>query len=152
MFCSTALVLAIWFVMGSLVLTFASQLAGLYNDNPEVITFAVERLWYIVVCYFLCSVNEVFVSGLRSMNHTVGPVIISLFCTCVFRIVWVFTACAQVGQPFMLYLSYPISWLGNLVLTSIYFIVVYRGVLRKAAQEDVQTAQEDVQAAEVATE
>ncbi|MBQ8319400.1 MAG: MATE family efflux transporter [Clostridia bacterium] len=129
---SCLLVLLVWTVIGGLVLLLRAQIAGLYNANPEIIQYAAARMLTIVPFYALCAFNDVFVSGLRSMNRTVGPMFISLFCTCIFRILWVFTACKIIAEPFMLYLSYPISWTLNLSLAVLYFIVVYKKTLKKA--------------------
>lgn len=129
------LVAAIWLTIGGAILLFAEPLSGLYNSNPEIIEGAIERMILIIPTYFLCTFNEVFVGGLRSMNRTISPVLISLFCTCIYRIIWVYTACRAIHEPWMLYLSYPISWVTNLALTFVLFVVVYRKVTRSAKEE-----------------
>ena len=136
------LVTIVWFVLGGAILLFVEPIAGLYNSNPEVIKGAVERLQFITPLYFLCAYNEVFVGGLRSMNRTVSPVVITLVCTCVYRIVWVFTACRWIYKPWMLYLSYPISWVINFIFTFILFAVVYRKLVRSAKEERSEPEQE----------
>lgn len=140
---SSLLVVIVWFVMTTLVLAFASKLVWLYNKDEKIIEFAVQRLWYTITFYCLCGMNEVFVSGLRSMNRTIAPVIFSLFCACIFRIIWVFTVCQATGDPVTLYLSYPISWTANLILSIVYFIVVYLKTIRQATKIQTETSQDE---------
>ena len=44
-----------------------------------------------------------------------------LFCICVFRILWVNTVCQTFHIPELLYLSWPISWLLNVVSSGILY-------------------------------
>lgn len=130
----------VWAVLGGAIMLLGRQISSLYVSGEELIGYSLDRMFIIVPLYFLCGINEVFVSGLRSTGRTIGPLIISVFCTCIFRIVWVFTACEIVHTPQMVYLSYPISWALNLIITLVYFIVVFKKIINRAKAEQQPAA------------
>ena len=84
--------------------------------------------------YFTAGFYEILIGALRGMNKNFITMIVSLFCICIFRIIWVNTACKWIHEPYMLYLSYPISWTLNFIIDLIVFIVVYRRIVRNAQQ------------------
>ena len=88
------------------------------------IEMAMERLMLIALPYFICGLAEVQVGCIRGMNHSIAPMIVSLMCICVFRVVWLYTFFAWEHTLFMLFLSYPASWLvavtGHAVCRRIY--------------------------------
>ena len=132
---SCLLATVVWSIIGGALLLFPHTFAGLYTNDPTVISYAATRLYCTVPFFFLLGCNEVFVSGLRSMNHTVAPVIISLIGTCLLRIVWVFTVAKIIATPEMLYASYPISWIATLVVMVVYYVVCYRKLLKTAPKD-----------------
>ncbi len=118
-------------VVGGLVLLFGRQICGLYAPGEEqVIDFSMQRMWVLIPIYFLCSIAEVLAGGLNSMGHSGGPMIVSFFSICVFRLVWVYTACVAVQTPEMLYLSYPISWVLDSAAMLLLFVLAYRKLIR----------------------
>jgi putative MATE family efflux protein len=134
--CGLGLTFLVFLIVGGAIFFLRKPLSTLYNANPEIVKHAATRLFLISPFYFLCGFNDVISSELRGMGRTVAPMFITLFCTCVFRIIWVFTACKIVHEPFMLYLSYPISWAINLSICLIYFIIVYKK-LRKTERKNL---------------
>ena len=58
------------------------------------------------------------------------PMIVSLTGACLFRVIWIFTIFAIDHSLFVLYISYPISW----ILTFIVHFICYLKV-RKTAFE-----------------
>jgi Na+-driven multidrug efflux pump len=133
--CGCGLAFLVFTVVGGAILLFKEPLSALYNPNPDIVYYSAGRILCTMPFYFLCAFNEVFVSGLRGTGRTIAPMFITLFCTCAFRILWVFTACAAIHEPFMLYFSYPISWGLNLILSLIYFLVVHKKLLKQNANE-----------------
>ena len=55
------------------------------------------------------------------------PAIITVFGSCVLRLIWISTACRQVHEFWMLMIIYPISW----VVTGTAMIIAYVRMERK---------------------
>lgn len=117
-------------VLGNAVVLLGSQLTGIYNDNPEVIAYGVNRLKIIGTTYFICGVMDTMVGGLRGMGCSVIPMFVSLTGACAFRVVWIFTVFAVDRTLNTLYISYPVSWL----ITAAAHVVCYVIIRRKMAK------------------
>lgn len=117
-------------VFGTAILLLGRPLAGLYTRDPMVVEFALDRMSVILPIYFVCGIVENFVGCLRGMNYAIAPMIPSFLCVCVYRIVWVYTAFKGYPTTYILYLSYPISWILNLIMDAGLFIYAYNKVIR----------------------
>ena len=106
----------------------------LYVTDEAVINYAVQRLKIILPIYFVCGIVEILVGCLRGMGYSLTPTLTSFFCVCIFRIIWIYTACRAIHTPEMLYLSWPISWVINFVIDIIIFIFLFNK--RKTASQE----------------
>ena len=120
------LIVIISVVMGGAILLLGRPLASIYSPDPEVISFSVERNKIILPIYFICGIVEVLVGCLRGMNYPIIPMIPSFLCVCVYRIIWVYTAFKATPTTFILYLSYPISWVLNIIIDAILYAIFYK--------------------------
>ncbi len=106
------LVTAVGLFFGFGEFAFGRQLLTLFApDNPAVVEAGMARLQVICTTYFLCGLMEVGCGALRGMGKSLTPMIISLTGSCVMRIVWIYTVFRIHPTQFILYVSYPISWL-----------------------------------------
>ena len=113
-------------LLWTLVLLTAGQyIARLYTPDPVVIEYACNRMKIILPIYFVCGIVEVIVGCMRGMGYSFTPMVANFFCICVFRIVWIYTACKAVNTPEMLYLSWPISWVLNIIVDGIIMRIIY---------------------------
>ena len=103
-------VVAVGLSVGGIVLLLGPTLLGLYNTDPQVIAFGMDRLRIIVSTYFLCGMMDVLACHMRGVGYSVLPMVVSLSGACLFRIVWIWTFFAASPSPENLYISYPISW------------------------------------------
>ena len=115
------LVFAVGFVMGMGAYLLGNQLLHIYSTDAQVISFGLQRMRIICTTYFFCGMMDTMVGVLRGLGYSIMPMIVSLMGSCVLRIVWVFTIFAWNPTLFVLYLSYPISW----VLTWSAHVVCY---------------------------
>lgn len=115
------LVFAVGFVMGMGAYLLGNQLLHIYSTDAQVISFGLQRMRIICTTYFFCGMMDTMVGALRGLGYSIMPMIVSLMGSCVLRIVWVFTIFAWNPTLFVLYLSYPISW----VLTWSAHVVCY---------------------------
>ena len=115
-------------ILGGIVLIFKDQFLGFYTNNQEAINYGVQRIVIICTTYYLCGIMDVFVGGMRGLGYSVVPMIVSIMGACVFRIVWIHTIFAANHTLFILYISYPISWLLTSLIHFISYIIVYRKI------------------------
>ena len=104
------------------ILFFAEEILSLFNSDPEVIRLGVIRLWYIVAPEMINVLMEGLSGALRGYGISLTPAVITLICVCGVRVIWVFTAFAQIPTYATLMAVYPISWL----ITTIFLVAAYR--------------------------
>lgn len=124
------LVTVIGLVLGSGVVLLGPQMISIYNNNPEVIAYGVNRLKIIGATYFICGLMDTMVGGLRGMGCSIVPMFVSLTGACAFRVIWIFTVFAMNRTLNTLYISYPVSWL----ITAAAHVVCYVIIRKKMAK------------------
>ena len=135
------LVTAVGLFIGVLSYVFAHPLLSIYLPNdPGAVEYGRTRLLYLAVPYFLCGMMEVMVGGQRGMGLSLLPMINALLGSCVLRIVWIVTIFAAHHTLFMLYISYPVSWLVTTLAHSVVYAVRLRKLRREAEGEEPGTA------------
>ena len=67
----------------------APEMIGLFNSNPDVIAYGVERLLWVTAPYFVFGIADVLVGSIRGFGISVAPMVVNLFATCVFRLGWI---------------------------------------------------------------
>ncbi len=107
-----------------LFVVFREQLLHLFTTDEKVLGFAFTRVYIACGTHFLISTYEISGGALRGMNHSLAPALTSIFGTCAFRLLWVFTAVKKYHTFETLIMVYPVSWVitGALMLTE-YFII-----------------------------
>ncbi len=107
-----------------LLVTFRYQAIQLFTTDQAVTEFAMKRIMTAFVLHFLIGSYEISGGALRGMNHSLAPAVISIFGTCVFRLIYVFTYIPSHHTFEALFRVYPISWvITGTVTLSVYFIV-----------------------------
>lgn len=114
-------------LLGNIVYLLGPHLLSLYDSDPAVIQYGMNRLAVIATTYFLCGIMEVASGSIRGLGYAIIPMVVSLSGACIMRIVWIYTVFAMVPTQFVLYLSYPISW----VLTFAAHLLTYLIVRKK---------------------
>jgi len=123
-------------VLAGIFLILPKFFLGLYSSDPAIIEMAVLRA-YIVLPFVVFNVIYGTESGaLRAYGYSTIPAVITVFCVCGFRIIWIYTFFAQVHTYEALCWAYPISWMGcNVFLTLAYVIIMRKGTLHKIRLE-----------------
>ncbi len=146
--------LVFWLVLSSLTLIFSRQLVELYITNPSstegsiMVENAVRRLFILVPFYILSVVQDIIVSTLRSMNHTVVPSIVSLFFVTVFRVLWCLFVFPFFNTLEVFYLSHHVSWLCVILINGLILIVVYNKLVKQKLNTPNDEGKEDLPASE----
>jgi putative MATE family efflux protein len=115
------------FSLGLIAIIFGKLFLSIYTSNPEAINYGLVRLQIIAATYFLCGIMDVSVGELRGFGYSIMPMIVSLVGACGLRILWIMTIYKLQPSLFMLYISYPISWL----ITASTHLLCYAVILPK---------------------
>ena len=123
-------------VMGVGNLVFGEQLLSLYNTDPEVIKWGIERIVVANAPYFVMGIQSVFSGGLRGMGYSLLPMCISLGGICLLRVVWLATVFRAHPTMTCLMLSHPASWILTSIFMSAFFFIFYHRLKKShTAQE-----------------
>ena len=131
------IVTVIGLVLGNGAYLLGNHLLRIYSDDPQVISFGMERLAVVSVTYFLCGIMDVLAGVIRGLGYSILPTIVSLIGACLLRIVWIFTVFRVLHTQFILYASYPISWVVTIIAHFVCYLIVRKKVFRPAEQEKV---------------
>ena len=132
---SLLIVVASGIAVGGLTVLFGRQLASIYTNSPQVVEYALGRVYIMSSTYFLCGIMDVISGMLRGINHSVYPMIVSVAGICGFRILWICTVFRFFRSLTTIYVSYPISWIIAAVTMYIGYVVYYRRLIKRSASE-----------------
>ena len=124
-------------VLGGLAVFFGKELLSIYSSDPEILPYGLERIRVICLTYLLCGLMDVTCGVVRGMGAAVTPTIVSLTGACVLRVIWIYTVFASFHTLFVLYLSYPVTWVITCAVHLICFSVFY-GRLRRSSAVSVR--------------
>ncbi|MBQ7365353.1 MAG: MATE family efflux transporter, partial [Clostridia bacterium] len=99
-------------------------LSGEEGDASQSLMYGSLRLLYIALPYFLCGLMDVLTGLLRGMGSSTVPMVITVGGVCGLRLGWIYTVFAAYHELFVLYLSYPISWLITGLIQLVLFLVL----------------------------
>ena len=101
----------------------------LYSTDPDVLVFATQRLLIATTLELLTSLYEISGGAMRGFGHSLTPALITVFGSCVLRLIWINTICHTMHKFWVVMIIYPISW----VLTGAMMIPAYVLLQRKLA-------------------
>ena len=109
-------------LMTAAILSFATPLMRLFDDNPEVIRLGVVRLFYVVGPEILNAVIDVFSGALRGYGFSLPPAVLAVIGICGVRLGWVAFVFPRYPAFETLMLCYPVSW----SVTAVLILAAYR--------------------------
>lgn len=92
----------------------------LYTNDPDVLVFAVQRLLIATTLELLTSTYEISGGAMRGLGHSLLPALITVFGSCVLRLIWISTVCRRFHEFRVVMIIYPISWVitGTIMITA----------------------------------
>lgn len=111
-----------------IIVIFSNFFVSLFTADSLVAQYAITRMLYILTLNFLASTFEIGGASLRGIGYSMTPAILTVFGTCIFRLLWIYIICPVYTSFEVLMAVYPISW----VITGISVLIVYFIVRRKA--------------------
>ena len=112
--------------LGGLAVLFGQQLLSIYTSDQTVIPYGLDRIHVICLTYLLCGLMDVTCGVVRGMGAAVTPTLVSLTGACGLRVVWIYTVFASAHSLFVLYLSYPVTWVVTCTAHLVCFAFFYR--------------------------
>lgn len=122
-----------------IMLLFGRGLLTIYADPEDVevvVKYGLIRMAIICPTYFTCGTMDVLVGSLRGMGKSILPMIVSLCCVCVLRIILILTVFRAAPSLQLLYWTYPISWVAATTIHFFCFVTVFRRLSRQIADID----------------
>ncbi len=114
-------------VFGLSMVLLSDILLAIIVKSEVIVEYAKIRLTVLGVTYFMCGIMESLSYTMRALGKSINAMIISLIGACGFRILWVNTVFMLNPTRFMLYLSWPVSW----VLTILMYIFTVFPMIKK---------------------
>lgn len=109
--------------LSALEVIFREWILGIYTTDTQVIRLGAHMMLCTVPFCFLFLPVEIIGGAMRGTGYSLVPTLITCFCVCVFRIIWIFTAVARWHTLDMLLMCYPTSWF---LSAAAFFIAYFR--------------------------
>ncbi|MCM1029601.1 MAG: MATE family efflux transporter [Pseudoflavonifractor sp.] len=116
-----------------LLVALKEPVVAMFTQSAEVARYGYIRMEVVLLLQFMASSYEIAGGSLRGLGYSLTPAVLTIFGTCLLRILWVHTVSADATDFSLLMSVYPVTWTvtGLAVLTA--WFVVARRVLRPAS-------------------
>lgn len=101
-----------------LLMAFVDPLSRLFIDDASIASYTATIIRFIAPFYAIFSIIENSSGSIRGAGVSMQPMLLTLFGTCVLRIVWVFVAVPINDTLETLLLVYPVTW----IITAVLFV------------------------------
>ena len=119
----------VWGVIAVITIFFGSALLEIYSPGDvEAIKWGIIRLTIVGTTYGFCGCMEVMSGALRGIGYSFVSMISAIAGVCGIRLVWIATVFRAFKSFEVLFVSFPISWLGTFIFHSILFIILKRKI------------------------
>ena len=122
------------------LLTFGTQVLGVFSTDPAVIEMGLVRIKLFAVTYFFNSILDVTTGQMRGLGKSITPMIVTMAGVCGLRVLWVYTVFQAYRSMQVLYLSYPVSWAVTGAILLVMYIITFRKISRRSEENEVTCA------------
>ena len=116
--------------LGLLLVNLGRQFLGLFTKEADVIDAGMYRLTIMGLSYAVSAFMDCTIAASRALGKSVVPTIIVILGSCVFRVFWIYTIFASFHTITSLYLLYIFSWIITATAEIIYFIYIYKKIIK----------------------
>lgn len=124
---SNLLAVVVGLAVGGIMALFRYPLCDIMSNDEYIIGVAAERVLIAGATYFLCGIMDTMGGILRGLGKSTVAMFISLFGSCIFRVVWTLTVFKIYPTYLGLISVFPISWL----FTSLIYVAVLLPLIKK---------------------
>lgn len=107
--------------LSALLYLFGRPLSTLFVRDGAVIALSTDLIRFYSLFFFTFIFGEMLGSAIRGTGQTLVPMIITLTCTCLLRVVWILLLIPADASVYMIVAAYPVTW----IATSVAFIAYY---------------------------
>ena len=128
---STILAVSFGIVIGYISIALGPYIFRIYTGDPEVIAYAVRKLFIINLLYFLSGIQDVYSGGIKGFGRSSVAMVNAIIGVCLTRLVYIWTVFKHWPTFDVLFAVYPVSFGMTALLMSVSFFVLYRKILRE---------------------
>lgn len=100
---------------------------GLFTTDTEVLRYGFTRVSIVLTMQWIACSYEIAGGALRGLGYSALPAVLTVFGTCLLRLVWIYTIYPLYPTYDTLMMVFPISW----AITGTLVVVAYLLVLRR---------------------
>lgn len=108
--------------IGIAVWLFAPFFIGLFNSDPQVVSYGVWDARVVSLFYCLLALNHCMAGILRGAGKAAVPMTIMLVCWCVIRVSYITVAVRIWKTVLIVFSAYPLTW----TISAAVFLIYYR--------------------------
>lgn len=117
-------------VVSILMIINSAPIFSIFTSNSEVIRYGGNIVSITFPFYFLYAILECLSSQIRGKGKSIPPMIITLFSFCGIRIMFLIALLRKYNSISSIAVTFPISWLFAVILTSLYIYYTFRKELK----------------------
>lgn len=140
---SVGMVTVIGISLGLLVFALRYPLLSIYlKESTEAVDYAISKLFYVGVFYFLCGIMDSLSGAIRGLGSSTAPMLVSLVGVCGIRVLWIYTV-FQIPEYHTfscLCISYPITWTITALAHATLFTVLFLHERKKSRLRAAESA------------
>jgi len=107
--------------IGVVIYLAAPVLIGMFNGDPEVVSFGVRDARVVAPFFCLLAMNHCMAGVFRGAGKAAVPMTVMLICWCVIRVSYITVMVPLFGVIEVVFSAYPVTW----TLSAIIFIIYY---------------------------
>ncbi len=106
------------------IAAFSGTFVSVFSNHPGVLEYGCMRVEHVLAFQFIACSYEIGGSAMRGLGYSMTPTVITVFGSCLLRVIWIHFLFATSYDFLDLMLLYPVSWTatGVMSLTAYYFI------------------------------
>ena len=112
----------------------AKPILGCFTEDPATLANGLAAVYWTFPVYFLYSLNQVYIGGLKGLGETGIPMLSALAAYALFRVVWCQTLLPYWHDMAVIYTAYDVSF----VISMLILVPAYRRAFRRAARPEPQ--------------
>ena len=108
----------------------AEPIVGFFTEDAATLTNGLAAIYWNFPFYFLYSLNQVYIGGLKGLGETGIPMLSALVAYALFRVVWCNALLPYWHDMAVIYTAYDVSFLVSLAILVPAYRRAYHSLLR----------------------
>ena len=126
--------------ISAVLMLVAEPAVGFFTDDAATLTNGLAAIYWNFPFYFLYSLNQVYIGGLKGLGETAVPMASALFAYALFRVLWCEALLPHWHDMAVIYTAYDVSFLVSLAILVPAYRRAYRALARPEAAGSPATA------------